>query len=160
MPAIPLFLVCVVLVEAVSWLLSYLVVPLVFAQGSEVDVYALVVTAALLILGCALVFLVVRGSLSRTAAAPADEPPHEGAAPRAAAPAFETRSALQDAYGLTSREAQLAVEYADGYSLKKVAEHLGIKQSTAQGYIRKAYRKLGITSKDQLVDLIRETRPQ
>ena len=52
------------------------------------------------------------------------------------------------------------MEYADGYSLKKVAEHLGIKQSTAQGYIRKAYRKLGITSKDQLVDLIRETRPQ
>ena len=56
-------------------------------------------------------------------------------------------------YGFTSREAQVAVLFASGYSLGRVAEELAITKGTAQGYSRSAYRKAGIHSKDELIDL-------
>lgn len=56
-------------------------------------------------------------------------------------------------YGFTSPEAQVAVLFASGYSLGRVAEELAITKGTAQGYSRSAYRKAGIHSKDELIDL-------
>ena len=43
--------------------------------------------------------------------------------------------------------------FASGYSLGRVAEELEITKGTAQGYSRSAYRKAGIHSKDELIDL-------
>ena len=60
---------------------------------------------------------------------------------------------LVHTYGFTSREAQVAVFFASGYSLGRVAEELAITKGTAQGYSRSAYRKAGIHSKDELIDL-------
>lgn len=60
---------------------------------------------------------------------------------------------LVETYGFTSREAQVAVLFASGYSLGRVAEELEITKGTAQGYSRSAYRKAGIHSKDELIDL-------
>ena len=60
---------------------------------------------------------------------------------------------LVHTYGFTSREAQVAVLFASGYSLGRVAEELAITKGTAQGYSRSAYRKAGIHSKDELIDL-------
>lgn len=63
-------------------------------------------------------------------------------------------ASLTGAYGLTCREAQVAMLFARGYSLGHVSEELGIAKSTAQGYIKASYRKLDIHSKDELLDLI------
>ena len=57
-------------------------------------------------------------------------------------------------FGLTVREAQVACLYASGYSLGRVAETLGISKTTAQGYIKSAYRKLGVHDKNALVDAV------
>ncbi|MBR2834774.1 MAG: helix-turn-helix transcriptional regulator [Coriobacteriales bacterium] len=160
-PAIPLFIVCVVLVEVASWLLSYLVVPLVFAVSAPIDVYTFIVTSILLVLGFALVFFVTRDSLAASKRQSAVlEHTADKDSQFSVSSDYAIQLILEDTYGLTSREAQLALEYANGYSLKKVAEHLGIKQSTAQGYIRKVYPKLGINSKDELVDLIAALQQQ
>lgn len=56
------------------------------------------------------------------------------------------------AVGLTEREAAVATLYARGYSLGKVAEELGITKSTAQSHIKHAYRKLGVHSRDELIE--------
>lgn len=59
------------------------------------------------------------------------------------------------AHGLTEREASVAVRFAQGFSLGKVAEELCITKSTAQSHIKGAYRKLGIHAKDELIEYLR-----
>ena len=72
------------------------------------------------------------------------------------------RSSLALSYlharGLTEREASVAVYFAQGFSLGKVAEELCITKSTAQSHIKGAYRKLGIHTKDELIECLRTMR--
>ena len=44
--------------------------------------------------------------------------------------------------------------YTRGRSLGKVADELGITKSTAQSHIKNAYRKLGVHSRDELIELV------
>ena len=66
--------------------------------------------------------------------------------------------ALLCARGLTEREASVALYFAQGFSLGKVAETLCITKSTAQSHIKGAYRKLGIHTKDELIECLRSMR--
>lgn len=60
---------------------------------------------------------------------------------------------LAEAHRLTSREAEVALLLARGRSAGYIAETLGISQHTVRGYIKDAYVKLGVHSKQELIDL-------
>ena len=56
------------------------------------------------------------------------------------------------AEGLTEREASDCMLYSRGRTLAKVADELGISTSIAQSHIKNAYHKLGVHSRDELVE--------
>ncbi len=61
---------------------------------------------------------------------------------------------LGEQHGLTEREVEVMVGFSQGNSLRKVAESLFISMSTAQTHVKSLYRKLGIHSKQELIDLV------
>lgn len=61
---------------------------------------------------------------------------------------------LQDWYGLTQREAQVAAALGDGLSVGEVADRLGITRGTTTTHMKHIYSKLSINSQAQLVHLL------
>lgn len=61
-------------------------------------------------------------------------------------------------YSLTERETVVARELARGYSYKKVAETLYLSLSTIQSHARNIYRKCGVNSRQELIDLVESKR--
>ncbi len=59
---------------------------------------------------------------------------------------------------LTAREWDVAIRVADRLSNKAIAKDLGIAQRTVTTHLGNIYRKLGIGSRGELVDLVREAR--
>lgn len=59
---------------------------------------------------------------------------------------------------LTAREADVALLLARGRSATYIAEKLGIAASTVRGYAKSAYVKLGVHSKQELIDLYTRAR--
>lgn len=57
-------------------------------------------------------------------------------------------------YGLTEREAEVALLVAQGNSVKRVAELTCVAPSTVQSHMKSIYRKMGIHSRQSLVDLM------
>lgn len=60
---------------------------------------------------------------------------------------------LVEHYGLTNRERDVLVGLSKGNSAARIAEDLFISTSTAQGYIKSLYAKLGVNKKQQVLDL-------
>jgi DNA-binding NarL/FixJ family response regulator len=58
--------------------------------------------------------------------------------------------------GLTPREAEVAVEVAEGRSNKEVAERLGIANGTVRIHLHNIFRKLGIQNRVELANRVRE----
>jgi DNA-binding CsgD family transcriptional regulator len=58
--------------------------------------------------------------------------------------------ALQAVEQLTSQESQVAGLAAEGYTNRQIAENLFISPKTVEYHLKKAYRKLGVTSRTQL----------
>lgn len=63
---------------------------------------------------------------------------------------------LSARYGLTSRESEIAVLIARGYSVRRIAEMLVLSPNTVQGYSKCVYRKLGVHSKQSVIDIANE----
>jgi DNA-binding CsgD family transcriptional regulator len=61
---------------------------------------------------------------------------------------------IRSAYGLTIREAQIAVEIAYGKTDHEIAEAIGIAFSTIRTHLNHVYEKLGIRNRAALVHLI------
>lgn len=62
-----------------------------------------------------------------------------------------TRRVLTElAYGLTGKEAEIALLIAEGMSLDEIAAELGILVSTARGHLKKAFQKMGVHSQAEL----------
>lgn len=61
-----------------------------------------------------------------------------------------------DAYGLTARENEVLLLLVRGRSLPYIKESLGIATGTAQAHTTHIYEKLGIHSKQELLDLVEE----
>lgn len=60
---------------------------------------------------------------------------------------------LVEQYALSPRERDVLVGLAQGHTAASIAEHLYISTSTAQGYIKSLYVKLGVNKKQQVIDL-------
>lgn len=161
-PAVPVFLVCGVLVEVVSWTVSYGFIPVLAGSPATSVVLkdnSFVLAVVLGAVAVALVAMGVRWAFGKPAdlavAARSKGPlPGEGVRTVAAVP-------MGDAAGeglLTERETTVARLYARGYTLRKVADELHITKSTAQSHIKHVYRKLGVHSRDELIELLDDGR--
>ena len=147
--------------RTVLWLGGYWVVPgLLLSFGGERGLALVTPQAVALVavfgLVCALVALCVwllvrpRGRVAWTAAGPGPF----GAVGAAGTGRGTGRQDALRAAGLTEREVEVALLFAQGFSIGSVAEKLGIERSTAQSHSKAVYRKLGIHTKDELIALV------
>ncbi len=65
----------------------------------------------------------------------------------------EIAARLAQAHALTSRERQVVALVACGRSAVYIADELGIAPETVRSYLKSAYPKLGVHSKQELIDL-------
>lgn len=65
---------------------------------------------------------------------------------------------LAELYGLTARESEAVSYVSRGYSLEKTAQLLGISINTVRTHMRSAYGKLGVHSRQGLIDLLDSMR--
>lgn len=63
---------------------------------------------------------------------------------------------LEERYGLTKREADIATLLACGYTAKRVADELFLSANTVQSYTKQIYRKMGVHKKDELIKSVEE----
>jgi PAS domain S-box-containing protein len=66
---------------------------------------------------------------------------------------FSFNESVFSSYGLTSRELAVAKSLASGLIYKEIAYELGISLSTVRTHTMSLYRKIGIHSREELVDL-------
>lgn len=71
-------------------------------------------------------------------------------------PRFDTLSRIGDQKGLTARELEIALLIAQGYSAKYIAEMLYVSQETIRTHSKRIYKKLGIHSKQEIIELANE----
>ncbi len=60
------------------------------------------------------------------------------------------------AFGLSSRETEVALLISQGNSQKRVADELCLSIGTVQSYSKAIYRKMGIHSKQELIDIVND----
>ena len=64
---------------------------------------------------------------------------------------------LASQFGLTARETDVLLLVSEGRSYQKVADSLGISLGTVQGHVKCLYRKLGIHTKQEVIELVRNS---
>lgn len=79
------------------------------------------------------------------------EPPVRASGPDARA---DRVAALAEERGLTPREREVFGQLAEGRSRPWIARRLGITESTVSTHARSVYEKLGVTDRQQLIDLV------
>lgn len=73
-----------------------------------------------------------------------------------AAPELASRSAeLARAHELTDREREVLECLAQGDAIARVAEKLTVSENTAKTHVKRVYKKLGVHSKQDVIDLFR-----
>ena len=68
-------------------------------------------------------------------------------------------AAIRDAFGLTSREADVVRLLAEGFDLAAIAAHLGIRIDTARTYLKDVFEKTGTRRQGELVALVARSAP-
>ena len=63
---------------------------------------------------------------------------------------------LVQRYGLSDREAQIVREFAAGRSARYLAEWYMLSEHTVKTHLRRAYTKIGVHSRQELIDAIEE----
>lgn len=63
------------------------------------------------------------------------------------------RNALENQFGLTSREIEIIKFLAGGFTNNKIAEELFISVNTVKSHIRNSYQKLGVANRIELIKL-------
>lgn len=94
-----------------------------------------------------------RGNANAKAMQPDDGKPEERTSPKAPS-ALE---ALLRSYGLTERELEVALLLSEGRNVPYIQDHLVISQGTAQTHTYHIYQKLGIHSKQELIEIARNS---
>lgn len=160
LPPIPLVLAYCVVPEVISWALSYVVVPRVLSKMGDDAGGVFVVAVTLSLLSMALVAVGVRLVVTARNVESSPRPSADIVdADGMAADAAPAQNSLEErvrvallADGLTERETSVCMLHSRGRTLAKVADELGISTSTAQSHIKNAYHKLGVHSRDELVE--------
>ncbi len=65
--------------------------------------------------------------------------------------------AIGKQFGLTPREIDVLELLAQGHSQKKIAEVLVVSPSSTQTYTKSIYRKMGVHSRQEVIDLVRDS---
>ena len=58
------------------------------------------------------------------------------------------------AYGISVREKEVLMRFAEGKRIKQIAEEDGVTVNTANYYLRMAYKKLNVHSREELAELL------
>ena len=61
---------------------------------------------------------------------------------------------LRDTYDLSAREFEVVGEFSSGRSARYIADYLMLSEHTVKTHLRRAYAKLGIHSRQELLDLV------
>lgn len=96
---------------------------------------------------------------------PTPQPGNSPRSPQAERPSFDDQRAFKDAiskkvallqqeYGLSTREAEVAEYVAHGYTAVRIAEMLYVSDNTVRTHVKRVYAKLGIHRKGELLDMI------
>ena len=64
---------------------------------------------------------------------------------------------LASQFGLTARETDVLLLVSEGRSYQKIADSLGISLGTVQGHVKCLYRKLGVHTKQEVIELVRNS---
>lgn len=155
-----------VLVECISGFCSYFAAPAI-ARALQIPASAFLPPFALLmafiLIASTLAFLALAvdrgaGNMQVDGQEPYRPETHKGKLKSASE--FRSREVacadLGARHGLTEREIEVMISFSQGNSLRKVADSLFISMSTAQTHVKSLYRKLGIHSKQELIDLVAE----
>ena len=67
---------------------------------------------------------------------------------------------LVQRYALSEREAQIVREFAAGRSARYLAEWYMLSEHTVKTHLRRAYTKVGVHSRQELIDAIEEMRAE
>lgn len=63
--------------------------------------------------------------------------------------------AIADAYQLTDRETEVLTCLSEGWSIPAAAQRLMVSQDTVRTHVKHIYAKIGIHSRDDLVEIIK-----
>lgn len=66
----------------------------------------------------------------------------------------EVPDLLRERFGLSIKEAATVAEYSSGRSARYIADQAMISEHTVKTYLRRAYTKLGVHSRQELLDLL------
>lgn len=111
---------------------------------------ACAVTLGLLVVSFAMMF--VDASRYRVAGGLRTEQPND------VAPLVESAGFVADRYNLTASEREMLDCLAKGYSLKRSAEQMSISEGAAKYHRHNLYQKMGINSRQELIDLVEKQR--
>lgn len=79
-------------------------------------------------------------------------------APASSATSLQARiDALPASLGISAREGQIALLFAEGHSANWIAEELFISKNTVRSHIRSIYTKLDVHSRQELLDFLSES---
>lgn len=126
----------------------------IFTPGEQIEAFpvvALIVVAAFLVSTTANVILIF--FVARTPKDPADQA--GGAARGVSAGTLEQ---VGSAWGLSAREADIVRMACTSASTAKIASALCIAESTVYTHLKRIYRKAGVHSRQELVDLVETFR--
>ena len=62
---------------------------------------------------------------------------------------------VAERYGLTKREAEVVTLFLQGRSMSYIAEKMFVSENTIKTHVQHVYRKCGVHSKQELIDLVR-----
>ena len=74
--------------------------------------------------------------------------------PETAKPNKRTCEGPLRTYGLSVKENETVLKYADGMTVKQIAKDTGVTVNTVNYYLRKAYKKLNVHSRQELAELL------
>ena len=141
-------LIVFVLVEVLSGFLSYSVVPgMVEATGATFLDYSI----AFSLVSCFILLASTVAVLASFAARPSQQ---AATAPHAADARPDVCDALKQSHALTQREADVLYHLSLGHSIKHIADEMILSTGTVQSHAKSLYKKLGVHSKQEVIDLV------
>lgn len=147
---VPLFIVYNILVWIISSFLSYVVIPLlpVVDNGTGMSTFDILVLTVIFTLVALIIVIFGTITLHKRPSESTALIEHVGN-PVPSVPEEQVRE-----YRLTNREVEVINLFSQGYTLNMVATKLYISKGTAQTHVKSIYRKLGVHSKDDFIEMV------